>query len=897
MGIDLRQWDSARDLFEGALAKKPDERTTYLEAACPSDAGMRRDILQLVNLYEENPTFLEQPALESILTTPRLIDGDLVDGRFRIVRCLGIGGMGEVYEAVDLQHPDHPERVAIKTVRAGFAGLSDLSFSLRRDIQLAHRITHPNVCKVHFLDVDRRPDGDLVFIVMDFLDGESLRARLKRDGPMEGAVALSIAEQVAAGVDEAHREGVIHRDLKSSNIMLVPRKDGTLRAVITDFGIAASEDEEFRPGLGSLDYMAPERLSDAGATRAADVYSFGVLLYEMVTGRLPFDPGTPLDERRKLPAAPRRIRPGLARRWDRAIVRCLDPSPDRRFARATEAVDSLRPSRWRWAAAAIVVAAALTWPLADTLIDRAAQRRLAQATMSVAILPFEIGAEARLQAGLVDFLAEQIQKNPLVRKKWLVFSPADARQMGVATAAKAAAVLGASHVLVGTVKGDGGSVTVEGRLLETASGREAGTFTKTCPLDNAVCLQDGVLLAIGGVLDPQDFSSTPSPPISKAALPYYLQGMEYLRRDAFSYDLAIDFFRRALAVDPSAVLAQIALAEAYTSRYVDTGDAKMLAAAETVLQDALPAHPDLPELHATFGNLYRLQGRYDVATRELLKAVQADPTNHVFQKMLGDVYAATKQDADAEAAYERVIALQPRYWAGYLNYAVFHYNRGRFDKAASLIEQLIQWTPDHAQALASLGGVYVAMGRNTDAENVSRRSCSLKPGRICYVNLGIALQRQRRSEEAIAAYERALAFGTPTVLLFLNLADAHAYLGRQTEARDYFQRAAATAEERLRVNLQDSGTRALLAYCLAQVGESTRAIFEIEQALQHSPDDRTVRRYGVLMFESLGQRERALEILRGSPPQVLEELELSWPADELRRDPRYEAIAAEVRSK
>ena len=373
--------------------------------------------------------------------------------------------------------------------------------------------------------------------------------------------------------------------------------------------------------------------------------------------------------------------------------------------------------------------------------------------------------------------------------------------------------------------------------------------------------------------------------------------MEYLRRDAFSYDLAIDFFRRALAADPTAALAQIALAEAYALRYRDTDDAMSLAAAEGVLRKAQPAHPDLPELHAAFGRVHRLQGRYNDATRELLTAVQADPSNHIFQRELGDVYAAANQDTDAAAVYERVIALQPRYWGGYLAYAVFHYNRGRFDEAARLIEQLIQWTPDHSQALAALGGVYVAMGRNADAETVSRRSCSLKPIRACYVNLGIALQRQRRSEEAITAYEHALAFGTPTVALFLNLADAHAYLGKQTEARDYFRRAIASAEERLRIDLQDSGARAILAYCLVQVGETARARSEIAQALQHRPDDRTVRRYGVLTYESLGQRERALEILRGSPRQVLEELEASWGTEQMRRDPRYEPVATEVRSR
>jgi len=385
--------------------------------------------------------------------------------------------------------------------------------------------------------------------------------------------------------------------------------------------------------------------------------------------------------------------------------------------------------------------------------------------------------------------------------------------------------------------------------------------------------------------------------MAKEALPYYLQGIEYLRRDSFSYDLAIEFFRRALATDPSAVLAQIALAEAYALRYRNTDDTATLVAAEAVLQNAQAAHPDLPELHAVFGDLHRLQGRHDDATRELLKAVHADPTNHVFQKVLGDVYAEARQDADAAAAYERAIALQPRYWAGYLNYGVFHYNRGRYDEAARLIEQLIEWTPDHSQALAALGGVYVAMGRNADAEIVSRRSCSLKPLRACYVNLGIALQRQRRTEEAIAEYERALAIGPPTIELFLNLADAHAYAGRTPEARKYFARAITSAEERLRVNLQDSGRRAILAYCLAQVDEKARARSEIEQALQHRPDDRTVRRYGVLTFESLGERERALEILRGSPRTVLEELEASWGMEQMRRDPRYEAVATEVRSR
>jgi tetratricopeptide (TPR) repeat protein len=164
------------------------------------------------------------------------------------------------------------------------------------------------------------------------------------------------------------------------------------------------------------------------------------------------------------------------------------------------------------------------------------------------------------------------------------------------------------------------------------------------------------------------------------------------------------------------------------------------------------------------------------------------------------------------------------------------------------------------------------------------------------LNLGIALQRQRRSEEAIVEYEQALRYGNPSLTLFLNLATAHTYLGRQDEARDYFQRAIASAEERLRINLQDSTQRAILAYCFAHTGESARARFEIEQALQHAPDERAVRRYAVLTFERLGDRERTLNVLKGTSRDVLEELEASFGTEPLQRDPRYQAIAAEIRS-
>ena len=894
MSITPAQRELAQTLFEGARERKPEARVSYLEDACPSHPELREYILRMVASDESDPSFLETPLLIQVLSCPLLEEGDLVDGRFRIVRFVGGGGMGEVYEAEDTELG---ERVALKTVRRDLTGLDETAARLRREIQLVHRITHPNVCKVHHLSVDRRPEGDFLFLTMDFLEGENLSDRLERTGPLPKESVFPIAVQIAAGLDAAHEEGVIHQDLKSSNIMLVTRQDGTTRAVITDFGIACSREDEYRPGPGTPAYMAPERMGEPDKSSSADIYSFGVILYEMVTGRRPFEPGTPLEQRRKPPPAPSTIRRGMGRRWDRAIMRCLDPLPGKRFARAADLVDAVRAPRWPVPLAACLLPLLLVALIRPDLVLRVYALAFPKAgpVQVLAILPFErIGGGP--ENGLTDYLAEQIQKNRVIRGRWLVFTAAEVRQMGVSTPAQARAVFGASHALAGTITQEPELVTIAGRLLDTKTSQSAGSFQKTCPLDNTVCLQDGVLLAAAGVLVPHGLSSTP-PAISAEAFPYYLQGLHYLRQDSLSYDLAISFLQKALEKDSLSVQPRVALADAYMLGFRDKGDKAMLVASRKSLDEVLATHPGLPDLHASLGSLHRVEGRYDAATRELLTAVQADPFNHIFHLWLGQVHDLSGRDADAVAEFQKSIQLQPRYWEGYLEYARFHYRRGRFAEAAGLLERLIQWAPDHAQGLGTLGAVYVALGRNTDAERVSRHACELKPGRACYVNLGIALQRQRRTYEAIAEYERALAFGPPTEMQLLNIADAYAYIGRRAEAEGFFRRSAARAEESLKVNLKNSGIRAILAYCKAQIGDRDGATFEIEQALQDSPEDKDVRKYGVLTYESIGQRAKALETLRGSNRGVLEDLELAWGTDQLRRDPNYLDIAREVRNK
>ena len=302
--------------------------------------------------------------------------GETLAGRFTVLRFIARGGMGAVYEASDALLRT---RVALKVIGDRLAGDATALERFRRAVLLARRVSHPNVCRVYELSEARTANGiPLHFLTMELLEGESLARRLARSGRMTTEEALPVAKQLCAGLQAAHAEGVIHRDFKSSNVLLVSRTGSEgeqtgARVVITDFGVARAmtltRDEAAGEGpltgqaiLGTTEYMAPEQMTRAGVTAAADIYALGVVLHEMVTGKLPFSAATGLvSAARRLNEAPPRpetMVPGLDKRWAAAIVRCLAPQPERRFQSAREVLGALdRPARRRGRTVPLAIAA------------------------------------------------------------------------------------------------------------------------------------------------------------------------------------------------------------------------------------------------------------------------------------------------------------------------------------------------------------------------------------------------------------------------------------------------------------------------------------------------------------------------------------------------------------
>ena len=283
----------------------------------------------------------------TVRTASSFQDGQTIGERYRIVRLLGQGGMGAVYAAEDGEFDG--ELVALKTILTPGENVERALARFKKEIQLARRVAHPNVCRIFDVGYDGAGPGKTIFVSMEYVTGVPLKNFIQQKGRLNEREALAILRDVAAALDATHAAGLIHRDVKSANVMLA---EGG-RAVLMDFGLAClSNPEEGEPSLtktgaiiGTPAYMAPEQIEGTPLTAATDIYALGMIIYEMVTGRLPYEGDTPMNilakRLREPPTTPAHFVPNLKTEWERTILRCLEHDPAKRFRSAMDVVRAL----------------------------------------------------------------------------------------------------------------------------------------------------------------------------------------------------------------------------------------------------------------------------------------------------------------------------------------------------------------------------------------------------------------------------------------------------------------------------------------------------------------------------------------------------------------------------
>ena len=840
-------------------------------------------------------------------------------GRFAIRALLGTGGMGEVYRADDtrLKRP-----VALKRVARKLGADPRARQHILKEAERASALNSPHIAAVY----DVLEENGEVFLVMEYVEGGSLRQRLRTSGRFSIPEFLDLALQCVEALAAAQKKGIVHRDLKPENILITPGG----QAKILDFGLAkhlpAPGEEEVTVSVASLDcslagtpgYMAPEVLLGGEADHRSDIFALGVVFYEMLTGRHPFGekhrPTTAGSTLQVTPAPLRQLAPGAPAELQRIIAKMLAKSPEERYARASDLLADLRalergkprpflvstaPRTRHWvkrAGRGIALGILVMLALGVTPIARQHWKRWFVGAdlpekKNLAVPPFEVvgedpGSHAFAQGlaeTLTGKLAQLTDNYPLQ-----VVPPSEIRSQKVDSVEQARVGLGANLVLEGSLRRSGSQVRVTYHLVDTRTRQQLRADTVTAPARDPFAVEDRVVQSVLRSLDLElgskdrralEARGTSEP----AAYDYYLRGRGYLMeyQKAENVDSAIEVFQRALERDPNYTLAYAGLGESYWHKYQATHAAEWMTRALEACKKAAA----LGEGAICLGHVDNETGRYDQAASEFQRALGIDPTSDDAYRGLAFAYEHLGQTAEAEQTYRRAIAVRPHYWAGYNWLGAFFFHHGRFQEAANMFQQVTALAPDSFRGYQNLGGAYTALGRFDQAVPALERSVQLRPSAAAHSNLGTVYFYLRRFADAARAYEQAVKLDDRNPVLWGNLAEAYYWSpGAREKSADAYRRALALAEEQLKVNPRDPATLGQMAMDSAMLGENKPADGYLRRALALAPGDPDLQLKAAVIESHFGHPDRAIAFLEKA-------LDAGISPDVIRNHPSFDDLA------
>jgi serine/threonine protein kinase/tetratricopeptide (TPR) repeat protein len=855
--------------------------------------------------------------------------------RYRIEALLGQGGMGRVYKAYD---KDLDRTVAIKVVREGAIGESDALKRFKQELVLASKISHKNILRIH----DMGDVGGLRFISMAFVEGQDLQHVIRDNPKMPLERLLNFSRQIAEALAAAHSEGVVHRDLKPQNL-LVDKND---QIYVCDFGLAKSFEEGAigmtRTGafLGTPRYMSPEQVEGKPADGRADLYAFGLILYEMVIGDVPFTGESTLkvmyQRIQEKPKSPKVLRPDLPNWLVRIIMRCLERDPNDRYQNAYEILADLQGGqsgsgvsrvgmsrigsgsqsviiqlpefasrRWVWVVAGVValLLLALAIPPVRHLIPGfhveeqigtggSASSGIPPLSSGryVAILPLQVlGDQSQL-----GYLAQGIQEAlsaKLFQLKGVHVTSSDAASKAdpKQPLQKIARSLGANMLVQGMLQGNGDKIRIILNLEDVVNNKRVWSQQFDGVPGDLFTLEDQIYAQVVSAMDvkattEENANAEARPTDNVASYDFYLRGRNALRvNDAKSIQAALDFFNQAVKQDPKFALAYTGVAQASLRMYGVTNDGFWTQKALAAAQQALQLNDRLPEVHSTLGSVYRATGKYSEAIAELNRAQALAPNSDEVYWRLGNVYLSKGDYSHAIEAYQKALQLNPYYWVNENSLGDAYTQTGDYDKALEAFKQVMTLEPDVKEGYANSGTVLVQQGKYADAVPLLQRAVQIEPDAAAYTNIGTAYFFLRRFSEAAEAFEKAVAINANDTQLIVNLGDAYRALGQKDKAQAAYQQAISVGYKQLQVNPQDSTVMAEIALSYANVGNVKEADTLIGRSRALDKKDVDIAYIEVQIAALTGKQSQAVALLADL-------LENHYSADYAANDPDLDSL-------
>lgn len=823
---------------------------------------------------------------------------------YKILKKIGAGGMGKVYLAEDTKLE---RKVALKFLPLDLTRNKESNKRFKREAKAAAALNHPNIVTIHEIN-----EHDVqTYIAMEYIEGQDLKEKitLHKNG-LDALDTVSIALQICEGLYEAHQSGIIHRDIKPANIIIDLRG----RAKLLDFGLAKLTDQshtthEESTG-GTIQYMSPEQVSGDNVDQRSDIWSLGVVLYEAITGQLPFTgeyaPAVMYSIINEDPQPVDSLNKKVPQELAEIIHRCLQKEADKRFGSMADIIALLRPllkamdsgkqpillikrgfkptlSRWlrKRRVAKIAILVVLLFFIVPNPGRKALKEWLFAGKLpekkSLVVLPllhsspdanhqaYALGTTARIISKLNDL--EQYQTN-------LWAAPIqELQRYKIKDVEKAGEYYSINLILSGSVELDGVTVIHKLVLVNAKSQSPLKKVILTNHISNLSELQDGIIKKLLEMLD-----VGVSPEIEKCvisggtSLPgayrYYLQGLGLLQdeRNKENINLSIDMFTEAINQDSSYDEAHAALGKAYLLMFGLSKEQNWLEKASFMCNRALQLNKGIYQVHITLGDIQKAKGAADQAIKEYQKALSINP--YCFRarhKIAYTLYFNLAQRNRAEEEWKKAVQLRPEYWEGYEWLAYFYYQGSRHPEAEKQLLKMIELSPANKWAYSTLIAIYNDMGDNNSlikAVDVFNKSTKFKPDSITYTNVGNTYYMQKKYEMAKNMYVKAVEMaGTdPNVHNFWgNLADCyHIIGGHDQEAQDAYQKAVKLVQEKLMKKPDDAHLRSSLALYLSKSGESKEAIQQIEGALKRDPNRLEVIRNSIMVYEISDQRDQAL---------------------------------------
>lgn len=714
------------------------------------------------------------------LTIPKLelTQGKLFANRYDVIEELGQGGMGHVYRVKD---KNIQEEVALKLIKPEVASDEKMIERFRSELKIARKITHKNICRMYDLN---EAEG-IPYITMEYVEGEDLKTLIKKQGKLAPDTAISIAKQVCEGLKEAHEQKVVHRDLKPQNIMI----DEQGSAKVMDFGIARRAEA---PGvtqtgilIGTPDYMSPEQAEGIETDHRSDIYSLGVILYEMVTGRVPFKGSSALSialkHKTQRPKNPQTLNPEISDDLCHLIQKCMHKQRENRYQSVNDLISDL------------------------VRIEKGTgiNEGVSEWENSIAVLPFMDLSAQKDQEYFCDGLSEELI-NALTQIKTLkvvartsAFSfkgkDLDIREIGEK--------LQVDTVLEGSVRRAGDRLRITAQLINVADGYHLWSERFDRDLVDIFAVQDDITLNIVRNLKVEFLGETEAP-VAKSrtdnpeCYEAYLKGRFHLHKlSPKDFDTALEYFQIALEKDPNFALAHTGIAFTWLVRalfgIVMPKDALPIAreavqkalelddslaeahelyadvyfytdrdwdSAESRFQRAIECNPNAMSPHLFYGNLLDALKRHEEAEKEIKHAIELDPYNAISHAVYGGHFLFMRKYADAIAQYHKTFEIEPNFSMAHNGLWAACHQKGMYEEAFNEVKKYLN-VLDDKEAVKTLefgykeSGYTGAMRHLADKLAERSQTAYVQPTRVADL-YACAGEKERALEWLEKAYEQ-----------------------------------------------------------------------------------------------------------------------------------------------